>query len=193
VKDARWLDRGSLELVGAVFLLNVVGFGLVAPYRPNLGATLFFVAVVVVLALLAVRAPADPLRARPGPPRLGRLGLVLAGTLLWAAWLVLLLFSGLGRPPAVVAAGFFVLVNLGTLALLLRTVGSEHLERSEYYFASGMLIALVPWDVIVEFSVPGILVVTAIILYLQYRLGRRIAARSTPVPIPAGAQAPPSA
>jgi len=191
VKEQRWLDRGAAGLAATLFFVEVVGFGLIVPYRPSLGATLFFALVAVVLLVLAYRIPADLLRVRPGPARLGRLGIVLAGTLFWAAWLLMLVFAGARAPPAAVAAVVFVAINLGTLMLILTRIGSQDLERSKFYFATGMLLALVPWDVAVEFAIPGILIVTAIVLYLQYRLGRRIAGRSEPATLPASGTATP--
>jgi len=192
VKNVRWLDRGSLGLVAGLFLLEVVGFGLIVPHGPSPAVAAFFLGVAATLIALAWWAPANLLAPRPGPARLGRLGLGLAGTLFWLAWLILLFFAALHSPPAIVAAAFFVLVNLGTLALLLRTVGTVDLERSKYYFATGMLLALLPWDIIIEFAVPGILVVLAVVLYFQYRLGQRLAARSIGSSVPAGVVSPPA-
>ncbi len=186
VKDQRWLDRGNVGLVAGVYFAEVVGFGLIVPHGPSPGAAGFFAVVALALVYLAYRIPRGFLSVPPGPPRLGRLGLVLSGTLFWISWLLVLLFAGSGRPPAVVAAGIFVLINLGAVALVVRRVGAEGLDRSKYYFATGMLLALVPWDVVVEFSVPGILVVTAIMLYLQYRLGQRLAPSSAGTEVPRG-------
>ncbi len=85
-------------------------------------------------------------------------------------------------------AAIFVGVNLVALAIVLTQVGTVDLERSEYAFATGMLVMLFLWDVIVEFSVPGILAVAAVYAYLLYRLGRRIARRTAPGPPPGAAQ-----
>ncbi len=193
VRDARWFDRGALALVGAIFALNVVGFGLLVGHGPSPAALAFFVAVAAVLVALARAVPRDLLSVRPGPSRIGRLGIALTGTLLWDAWLFVLIVSGahVGLSAWVVAA-IFVGVNLVALAIVLTQVGTVDLERSEYAFATGMLVMLFLWDVIVEFSVPGILAVAAVYAYLLYRLGRRIARRTAPGPPPGAAQpAPP--
>jgi hypothetical protein len=61
--------------------------------------------------------------------------------------------------------------------LVLRRVGSTNLARSEFSFAVGMMGVLFVWDVLVEFSVPGILLVAAAFAYLLYRLDRTLRAR----------------
>jgi hypothetical protein len=74
------------------------------------------------------------------------------------------------------------------LAILLRYVGTQDLERSEFLFAVGMLSILFVWDVLIEFIlVPGILAVTALFVYLLYRLDRSLKVHSAPVVIPSGA------
>jgi len=69
------------------------------------------------------------------------------------------------------------------LLVILRRVGTEDLDRSKFYFATGMLAVLFAWDIVVEFTVPGILAVSALFIYLLYRLQRTLARRlDSPVP-----------
>jgi len=178
-RQARWFGRRGVATIAAIYLAEVVIFAHLVGHGPSPGALLFFLAVVALLLGLAWRAPSDLLCVPAGPGRAGRLGLFLAGTLGFDAWVVVLVLSAVGRVPAVATAMILVAVNLVALAYVLRRVGSDRLERSEFYFVTGMLAALFVWDVPVEFSVPGILGVAAVFAYLQYRLGRRIAARSS--------------
>lgn len=178
VRSVRWLDRGSVALVALVYLLEVVVFARLVGHGPSPAALVFFLGAVGVLLLLAGWAPADLLSPRPGPARIGRLGLFLLGTLGFDAWVVVLFLSALDRTPAVVTGLLLVGINAAALALLLRSVGTEGLDRSTFYFATGMLAALFVWDVPVEFSIPGILGVAVLFACLQYALGRRIARRS---------------
>ncbi len=192
VASVPWLDRGSVVLVAALYLTEVVGFGFVVGHGPSVPVAALFGAIVAALLAAAYWLPRDALALRRSTTRWGRTGLVLFGTVLWDAWLLVLVFAGVGRPSAWVAAVVFVLINAGALGVLRSTVGTDDLERSEFYFATGMLGALAVWDVAIEFSVPGILVVALAMLYLQYRLGRRIASRARDV-VPAGAAtAPPN-
>jgi hypothetical protein len=191
VKAVRWMDRGSVGLVAFVYLAEVVVFGFLVGHGPSPFALAFFLVVSAVLLYLAYRVPADLLSVRPGPARIGRLALVLTGTLSFVAWTLVLVFSSTPRVPAAVAALLLVAINLAAVLLVVRQVGAQDLERSEYRFASGMLLALFLWDIPVEFSVPGILLVAAVMVYLQYRLGRAIDRRSQPVGPPAGAIAAP--
>lgn len=187
VKSARWLDRGLVALLAAVFVLEVVGFGFLVGHGPSPAALAFFVAVAAVLIVLALRASPDLLHVRPGPRRIGRAALVLTGALSFVAWvLVLIVSGGASRPPAALAGLLLVLIDAGVLAIVLTRVGAEGLDRSKYYFACGMLGVLFVWDVIIEFSVPGILLVAALFAYLLYRLGRTLDRRER-AGIPPGA------
>ncbi len=181
VRSARWLDRGALGLVGAIFAANVVGFGLVVAHGPSPAALAAFVAIAAALVALAVASPPDLLSVRPGRSRLGPLGVAWTGTLLWDAWVFVLVASGAHLAlSAWVVAGIFVAVNLIALTLLLTRVGTVDLEWSQYCFATGLLAMLFVWDGVVEFSVPGILGVAAVFAYLQWRLGRRVVGRRDP-------------
>jgi hypothetical protein len=185
VKDDRWFDRGAVALLAVVYLFVVALFSVVVGYGPSPLLLALFLGVEAALIGLAIRVPSDLLRARPGPRRIGRWGLALAGTLFFDGWVLVLLLSGSGgRVPAVVAAGILLALALVALGTVVRGVGTEGLERSEFYFATGMLGILFAWDVIVEFSVPGILVVAAIFAYLLYRLHRTMLAREATPPSP---------
>ncbi len=177
VSKVRWFDRGSLGVLAAADL-GVVGlFGTLVGHGPTPAAFAFFVVVAVVLIALAAWLPADLFRLRSERSRIGRVGLVLAGSLSFGAWAGMLVFATDPTLPAVVAAAVLVLVNLGTLVLILRRVGTVGLERSEYRFAVGMMAALFLWDILVELTIPGIRGVAAVFAYLLYRLGRSIARR----------------
>ncbi|MGB6500516.1 MAG: hypothetical protein WBG19_03830 [Thermoplasmata archaeon] len=177
VRTARWFDSGGLAVIGLIYLATVVVFSTHERFAPRAGLSLFFLAVVAVLIALAWRAPADLLSVRAGASRAGKWPLILIGTVGFDAWLLLLALASARTLPAPIVGGLLVAINLGVLAFLLVRVGSTDLERSEFYFATGMLIALWVWDVPVDLWVPGILGVAAGSAYLQYRLGRRIAAR----------------
>ncbi len=90
----------------------------------------------------------------------------------------MLVLSSSARVPAVVAALVVLLANLGALTLLLRRAGAEDLDRTKLYFATGMLVPLFLWDIPVEFSVPGILLVATVFAFFLYWLSRRIDRRS---------------
>jgi hypothetical protein len=189
VKSVRWFDNSAIGLVGAIYLLTVLIFDLAAKHGPTPAAFAFFLAVALVLLFLSYWVPADLLRVRPGPARSGPWAIAFAGTLLFDAWIIVLILSGSRAVPAVAAAAIFVLINLAALWIVLRRIGLEDLDWSKLFFATGMLGILFAWDAVVaEFSVPGIVLVAAVFAYLQYRLRNVIRSRST-VP-PAGAVAP---
>lgn len=189
VKNVRWLDRGSVVLLASVFVLEVSVFGYLVGHGPSLAALGFFVALASLLVYLATRMPPQLLSVRAGPRRIGRWGLALAGTLSFDAWVLVLVFSGSSWFPAVAAAVVVVLLNLVALLVILRRVGTVGLDRSKFYFAVGMMGVLFAWDVVVEFTVPGILAVSALFAYLLYRLSRALDRREAPV-VPAGVTGP---
>jgi hypothetical protein len=187
VKAARWLDRGAVALVAGVYLFDVSLFAFVVGHGPSPAILGLFLGLVAVLIALAFWAPADLLRARPGVRRVGLWGLAFAGTLLFVGWTVVLILSDdHGAVPAVVAAALFLALLAIALGVVLRGVGAVELDRSKFAFATGLLGALFVWDVVVEFSVPGILVVTAVFVYFVYRLHRLLRAREVSSP-PVGA------
>jgi hypothetical protein len=183
-KDVRWLDRGSIVLVALVYFFEVGVFARLVGHGPSLPALAFFLGVVAVLLYLAVRVPRDLLSVRPGPRRIGRWGLALAGTLEFDAWAGVLVLSNTAV-PAFVTAVVVLAANAGALSIILRRVGAVDLDRSKFYFATGMLGVLFVWDIFVEFAVPGILAVSVLFIYLLYRLHRTLVRRLPPV-IPAG-------
>ena len=181
VRSVRWLDGGGVAVVAVVYGLTVLTFDLTIPFAPSLPLFLLFFAIAGGLVILAYRAPGPLLHPRPGPSRIGRTSLVLAGTLGFDAWLVVLLLAGSASVPAAGAAAIFVGVDLAAFGIVLRRVGTATLERSEFYFATGMLGVLFVWDaVFVEWVVPGVLVVTAVAAYLLYRLGQAVRVQAEP-------------
>jgi hypothetical protein len=182
-KGVRWLDRAAVGLVGAIYLLTVVVFDLSVGHPATPAAFALFLAFAIALLWLAYRIPGDFLAARPGPTRLGPGGLVIAGALSFLAWIVVLLMASARLVPAAVAAIFLGIVNVAVLILVVRRVGTDRLDWSKFYFATGMLGILFVWDAAVaEFMVPGILLVSLVFAYLQYRLRNALRAREARVP-----------
>jgi len=186
-RNVRWLDRGALGLTAGVYAFVVVLFSLVVGHGPSPALLALFLGIEAALLLLAYEVPRDLLSVRPGPRRLGRVGIALGGALFFLGWtLVLILAATGGRFPAVAAALLLLAFSAGGLIVAVRGTGAEGLDRSKFYFATGMLGILFVWDGIVEFSVPGILLVSALFVYLLYRLHRTLTARAT-ARVPAGA------
>jgi len=190
VRKVRWFDGAAIALIALVYLFTVVVFDLSVGHRASPGAFLLFLGIALALLVLAYRVPGNLLRARAGPSKLGPWALVLAGSASFLAWIVVLVMAS-GHPvPAWVAALFLFVVNGAVLFLLLRRVGTERLEWSKFYFATGMLGILFVWDVVIaEFMVPGIVLVTAVFVYLLFRLRATLRARETRVPLGASADA----
>jgi hypothetical protein len=194
VKNVRWFDRGATRLVAGIFVVEVVGFGFVVGNGPSPAALAFFITVVAVLVALALWAPQYLLAVRPGPRRVGRNMLVLLGTVEFAVYVLTLFFSSSWLIPASAAAVVLVVANGTVLYLVLHWVGTDDLERSEFYFAVGMLLSLFVWDVLIEFILaPGILAVTAVFVYLLIRLKRTLDARQAAPALPIGAVGSPPA
>jgi len=194
-KGERWLTSRTIRYVTAVFVLEVVGFGFIVGHGPSPAALAFFVALVGGLIALALWAPRHLLKPAHERRTIGNYALIGLGAGEFTAYFFVLVLAGTAAIPAIATGAMFVLVNLGVLVYLLRTVGTDRLERSEFQFAVGMLSVLFLWDVLLEFIlVPGILAVTAIFVYVLYRLDRRIAQRESPFPVPDGATglAPPA-
>jgi len=174
VAAVRWVDRSGLAVTAVVYLGVVALFARLVGHGPSAWAFALFLGIALGLVALGARLPRDALRLRPGPTTVGPWTLGLAGALEWFAWITVLILSGGRRGTALGLAAIVVAANTGALALVLRRVGTASLERSEFLFAAGMMIPLFVWDLVVEFSVPGVLGVAAIFAYLLYRLGRTI-------------------
>jgi len=189
VSKDRWVDRGGLLLVAMVYVAVVAVFAVLVGHGPTPPILALFLAVEAVLLLAGWRAPRDLLRVRIGPATIGRWGLRFAGCLEWLAWLTVLAVSGSARVPAWVAAGFVVVANGGSLAVVLRNVGHDDLDRAKFAFATGMLVPLFLWDAILEFAIPGLLAVAAVFAYMLFRLGRAIDQRAAMPPAPSSERA----
>ncbi len=188
-RDHRWLTPRTVTLLAVLFFGEVAGFGaFVVGHGPSPPVLLLFLAVVATLATLAIWVPRDLLRTVPGPPRLGRTALVFLGAVEFAVYVIVLVMASTRAIPALASASLVLVANGGVLVVLLVRVGTQDLERSEFRFAVGMLSALFAWDVLIEFIlVPGILGVTAVFVYLLYRLDRKLKARTNLVKVPVGA------
>jgi hypothetical protein len=194
-KDARWLGRGTITLLAGVYIAEVVGFGgLVVKHGPSPSALAFFVALDLALVVLAAWAPRELLRAVPGPRRIRLTAFAILGAIEFTVYFFVLIISSFPAFPAVATAAVVVAANGGVLLLLLRTAGTEDLERTEFVFAVGMFSVLFLWDVLIEFIlVPGILAVSAVFVYLLYRLDRTLKARAYLGTVPLGAAGLPPA
>lgn len=191
VKEARWIDRGLIALLAGVYLFVVVFFSVLVGHGPTPASLVFFLGVVALLLGLAAWVPADLLSVRPGPSSIGRLGLVLAGTLEFDAWVLVIVFAASRAISAVIAGALVVGANLGAVALILRRVGAADLDRSKFRFAVGMFAVLFAWDAVLAFGTPGILAASALFAVLLYRLGRTLDRRARDGPLAAPAPSRP--
>jgi hypothetical protein len=176
-RDARWLDRGALVLTSVVYLFVVALFSVVVGHGPTPGAFALFLALSLALIGLAWWVPRDLLR----PLERGTAGraaiIALAGALPFGSWTAVLILSSHPVVPAFVAGLLTVVLGSLALALVLRYADTQRPEWMKFYLATGMLGILFAWDLIVEFQIPGILLVTAAFIYLLYWLRRRILIR----------------
>jgi len=179
-REVRWLSRRQVALTAAIYLAEVGFFGFLAPHGPAPPVLALFLALCGILIALAYWVPRDALTLRPGPARIGPWGLMATGSLGFLAWVFVLISTGIGGLPAPVTAAIFVAIDVAALALVLTRVGALDAEWSEFYFSTGMLSMLFLWDIPVEFSVPGILLVAAVFAYLQFRLRTALRARLPP-------------
>jgi len=191
VRNVRWLDRGAVGVTAVAYLFIVVLFSFVVGHGPTPTNFALFLGISFLLIALAGWVPRDLLAPRVGPARTRPWVIALAGSLPFDVWTVLLILSSHPVISAWGAGALTVLVGLLALGVVLRYAGSEHSEWTKFYLASGMLTVLFVWDVIVEFSVPGILVVTAVFVYLLYRLRRKLLLRDAVPPSGAAGAATP--
>jgi hypothetical protein len=176
-RDRRWLDRGAVGVTAGAYLFIVVLFSLVVGHGPTPAAFVLFLGIALALIALAAWVPRDLLSPRDGPARIGGGPLAVVAALPFAVWTLVLILSSHPVLPAAGTAVLVVLVDLGAATVILRSAGTERPEWTKFYLATGMLGILFAWDVIVEFSVPGILLVTLAFVYLLYWLRRRLIAR----------------
>jgi hypothetical protein len=188
-RSLRWLDRGALILTGAVFLFVVALFAEVVGHGPTPAAFALFLILAMALIALAWRVPRDFLRLRPGPARVPPWVISTAAAVPFGAWTLVLVFSTHPVIPAIATAALTVFAGLAALGVVLRFSGTEGPEWTKFYIATGMLGILFAWDVIIEFQVPGILLVSAVFVYLLYWIRKRTL-RAEAGPPPLGATNP---
>ncbi len=189
-RETRWLDCGAIALTSGVYLFVVVLFSVVVGHGPSAINFAVFLAIALALIALARAVPRNLLRPREGRMRAPPWVLAVAGAMPFGAWTVVLILSSRPVLPALAMGGGVILVGLLALAIVLRCAGTNDPAWAKFYLATGMLGILFAWDVIVEFEIPGILVVTAVFVYLLYWLRRRMlasippwgAAGATPLP-----------
>jgi hypothetical protein len=185
-RDERWLDRGLAVVVGLAYLLTVVVFAVSTPHGPTPLWLAVFVGLAAALVGLAYVVPADLLRSRPGPARLGAVGLGMTGALGFVALLLVYVLSGAHAGSAVLTGILFVAIDALALAIVLRGVGTVALERSELAFAAGMLAAESVFALLILPGDPAVALVIAGVAVTLVWLRRRIAGRSVPRAVPPG-------
>jgi len=178
-RGVRWLDRGSVVLVAVVYVAVVAIFARLVGHGPSPEAFALFALIEAILLVAGARVPSGLLRVGPGPRRIGRGTIGVAGSLEWIAWLAVLLASGGPRLLAWGSAVGLAVLDALALGLVVRYVGREDLERSEFAFATGMMVPLFFWDLLFTFSIPGILAVSGLFAYLLYRFGAAIDLRAS--------------
>ncbi len=188
-RGVRWLDGGAVALTAVVYLFVVALFSVVVGYGPSVATFALFLGIAFVLIALAGWVPRDLLRPLAGAARIPPWGIAVAASLPFDCWTVLLILSSHPVMPAWAAGGFTAFVGFIALVIVVRRSGSDRPEWTQFYIATGMIGALAVWDVIVEFSEPFILLVTAFFLYLLIRLRRTLPARDADPPV--GAIGPP--
>ena len=176
--------RGIATTMG-LYLADVLLLTLIAPNHPNAAQTAFFVAVVGLLVYLAFRIPSSLLKAKAGRSTATPRRFALLGCGLFFLWLIVsALLPRTGVPP-VVDVAVFVGVLLAILYDVLRSVGTVDAERAQLAFAAGLLIPLIPWELLlVGASNPIALVLGILTLFALYRLRRRVWARTELPPPP---------
>ncbi|MCI4365789.1 MAG: hypothetical protein L3K10_07020 [Thermoplasmata archaeon] len=192
-RDVRWLDRGAVAVTAAVYLFVVALFSVVVGYGPSPPVFAFFLALGLAFILLAWSVPRELLRLRAGRPRVSPRIVAVAGALPFAAWTVVLVLSSHPIVSAVVTGLVVALVGVLSLTIVFRFAGTDRPEWTKFYLACGMLGILFAWDVLIEFQVPGILVVTAVFVYALYRLRQTMRAREAPPTTLRSGTVPPTA
>jgi hypothetical protein len=181
-RDVRWLDRGGLLLTAIAYLVVVGLFSVTIGHGPTPLAFALFLSVALVLIFLAGWVPRDLLRVRPGARRKHPYALAAAASLPFDFWTVNLILSNRPVVPALVTGILTLFVGLLAALLILRLADPREPEWTKFYLAVGMLGVLFVWDVVIEFAVPGILVVSLVFLYLLYRLHKELNLRGPSLP-----------
>jgi hypothetical protein len=192
VREAPWLDRGGVLLAASVYLAVVVLFAITVGHGPTPTAFALFLAVALVLIFLAWWVRGDLLNPRPGPARIRPWVLALVASLPFDFWTVTLILSNRPVIPAVATGVLALLVGLLAALIIVRWAGSQRPEWTKWYIATGMLAILFAWDAVLEFAIPGILIVTAALAYMLYRLRQDLLRRDPTPPRPDSPRGTPS-
>ncbi len=176
-RGVRWFSRRGLAGTALVYLAIVTLFAVSTGHGPGPVDAAVFGALAVGLIALALVLPAGAVRLRPGPGWAPAWVLVVAGSLPFDAWTFIDLQSARPLVDAWVAAGVLVAAGAVAWGLITQGGGGDRPDWVEFHVALGMLGILFFWDVLLEFAIPGILLVTAVFVYFLYRLRGRLTAR----------------
>lgn len=190
-KSQRWFDRGALEFLALVYGATVALAFVAVPYRPGPVSLLVELVAAAILVLLAYRTPARLLASVPGPRRAALAWFGLAGAATFIVWLFVDTVGPHWIPPAGLI-GLMVGAAAGIVWFVQSRTGSLDVEWTEFIFATGALIDLIVWDVLLEIIlVPGIVVVAGLAVVFLYRLRRKLLTRRSQLLVPEGATGPP--
>lgn len=190
-RDRPWLGRRGVAGAAVAYLFIVTLFALTVGHGPTPGAFAFFLTLALALIALAAWVPAGLLEPRPGSARVPPWAVMVAASLPFDVWTFIEIESSAQVVPAWAAAAVLAVAGAVGLAVVVGRAGSEHPDRTRLYLVTGALVPLFAWDVIVEFQIPGLLLVTAVYVYVLYRLRGLVRDRErSSAPVPRGAGDP---
>jgi hypothetical protein len=174
LRSEPWVTDGQLRWTGGFYVTTVVLLFAAVGSKPGPALLGLFLAIVACFVAAARWAPANLLEGRPGAPTDSGFGFAFAGAVLFSGWILLGGILEHVVPAWLTLLGLLAVAGLSAVWVLLR-VGTRDHEWQLFGWASGMLVPLFLWDVVLEFvRVPGLLAVTAGMLVFAIWLGRKI-------------------
>ncbi|MCI4346142.1 MAG: hypothetical protein L3K07_05255 [Thermoplasmata archaeon] len=195
----QWRERPLLEgrrlpAVAGIFAVTVLLLSLFYPYAPSALGFVGCFLVAGLLGLLAWKLPRDLLLAPAGARGPGRATLLLLGAAYLPAWLLVGSLGAAARLPVTVTIVLVLLFCELPVLLGFRYVGRLDDPEPAFLFASGAILTLAAWAVLLELVGKGlgIVAVAVVALLLLRHVRSKIRARASPEGTAHAAAVPPA-
>ncbi len=169
----RFLGKTGIVICLASLLGAYLFVGLTTPYAPDFAQSVFFLIVIIFLALIALKLPERFFIPRTHEPARNRRFFMMVSSVPLFYWLLTLTILVSVNFPAVIATGLDLVVCFLCAGSILKNIGIAGNHKQVMGVAWGLLIPLFSFDIIEATWYPEVLLVTFFFIMYLRSLGRK--------------------